>query len=493
MDEREAYSILNNIAGAKKVLLLIAAIYCALAIVIYAAAFPQFRYTDIAGNTVVPSTVIGEIVDGETVTQRLTLPADRLTGISLLTGTYDRTNSGTVILTLKNAQGETITEETFDASAVQNNLYTAIQFSSPAACHAGETAILSIATQGCSYGNAFTVYAGVSMETDEASGTSIPEADYVSLDGTPGEGMLCVRLSGFRDNSFYITYWIIVIAVLAAAASVCMVWWKQAKQGKNNPLVMVCTLFTRYQLLFRQLVSRDFKAKYKRSVLGLVWSFLNPLLTMIVQYIVFSTLFSGGVANYPVYLLIGIVFFNYFSEAVSMSMTSITGNASLIKKVYVPKYIYPISRVISSLINFLLALIPLFLVMLVTGTVFRASLVLVIFDILCLTGFSMGMGLMLSTAMTFFQDTQFLWGVISMIWMYFTPLFYPESIIPSSIIGVYRMNPLYQFVTFARTCIIGGISPEPMMYLYCIVSAVIAILLGAFIFKKNQDRFILYL
>ncbi|MBR3016915.1 MAG: ABC transporter permease [Clostridia bacterium] len=256
---------------------------------------------------------------------------------------------------------------------------------------------------------------------------------------------------------------------------------------------MVCTLFTRYQLLFRQLVSRDFKAKYKRSALGLIWSFLNPLLTMIVQYIVFSTLFQSDIENFPVYLLIGIVFFNYFSEAVSMGMTSITGNAALIKKVYVPKYIFPISRVISSLINFLLALIPLLLVMVVTGTVFRVFLLLLVFDILCLTGFCMGMGLILSTAMTFFQDTQFLWGVVSMIWMYFTPLFYPESIIPANIIGIYRMNPLYQFVTFARTCIIQGVSPEPMMYLHCIVSAVVVILLGAMIFKKNQDRFILYL
>lgn len=484
---------MNNIAGAKKVLLMIAAIYCALAIVIYAAAFPQFRYTEITGDTVAASTVIGEIVDGDTVTQRLTLPADRLTDISLLTGTYDRTNNGTVILTLASEQGETIAKETFDASAVQNNLYTTIVFSSPVPCRAGETAILSITTQGCSYGNTFTVYAGTSLETDDAGGASIPPANYVLLDGINGEGMLCVRLSGFRDNSFYIIYWVIVLAVLAVTVAICMVWWRQAKQGKNNPLVMVCTLFTRYQLLFRQLVSRDFKAKYKRSALGLIWSFLNPLLTMIVQYIVFSTLFQSDIENFPVYLLIGIVFFNYFSEAVSMGMTSITGNAALIKKVYVPKYIFPISRVISSLINFLLALIPLLLVMVVTGTVFRVFLLLLVFDILCLTGFCMGMGLILSTAMTFFQDTQFLWGVVSMIWMYFTPLFYPESIIPANIIGIYRMNPLYQFVTFARTCIIQGVSPEPMMYLHCIVSAVVVILLGAMIFKKNQDRFILYL
>ena len=483
---------MTNINGAKKVLLMIAAVYCILIIVIYAAAFPQFRYKEITSEAPAPMQVIGEILDGKKVSQRVMAPADRITVLSVLTGTYDRVNSGTVSLTVTNERGETIGAETFDASAVQNNIYTEIHFASPIACKMGEIITLSFSTQGCFPGNAFTIYTGTSMETDGGESVIIPEKEYASLENETAPGMLCVKISGLRNRSFYITYWIITLGLLLIFAAVGVFWWDQAKKGKNNPLVMVCTLFTRYQLLFRQLVSRDFKAKYKRSALGLIWSFLNPLLTMIVQYIVFSTLF-GGVDNYPVYLLIGIVFFNYFSEAVGMSMTSITGNASLIKKVYVPKYIYPLSRVISSLINFLLALIPLFLVMLVTGTVFHASLVLIVFDILCLTGFSMGMGLMLSTAMTFFQDTQFLWGVVSMIWMYFTPLFYPESIIPANIIGVYRMNPLYQFVTFARTCIIDGISPEPMMYLHCIVSAVIAILLGAIIFKKNQDRFILYL
>ena len=445
---------MTDIKGARKALGVIAAVYCALAIVIYAAGFPQFRYTEAAGNAPVPSASVGEIIDGKTVTQRLTLPADRLTDISLLTATYGRTNSGTLLLTLTDARGETIAEETLDASAALNDQFTAVHLASPTACRAGETATLTITARGCQPGAALTVYTGTDMETNVLP---VPAAEYVTVDGIAGEGVLCVKLGGLQDSSFYITYWVIVLSVLAAAFAVCAVWWKQAKRGQNNPLVMVCTLCTRYQLLFRQLVSRDFKAKYKRSALGLIWSFLNPLLTMMVQYIVFSTLFQPNIENFPVYLLTGIVFFNFFNEAVTMGMTSITSNAALIKKVYVPKYIYPISRIVSSLINMLLALIPLLLVMVLTGTAFRPSLALIPFDILCLTAFCMGMGLMLSTAMTFFQDTQFLWGVVSMIWMYFTPLFYPESIIPSNIIDIYRLNPMYQFITFARTCIIGGV------------------------------------
>ena len=176
-----------------------------------------------------------------------------------------------------------------------------------------------------------------------------------------------------------------------------------------------------------------------------------------------------------------------------MGMTSITGNASLIKKVYMPKYIYPVSRVISSLVNFLIALIPLMLVMLFNGLWPRPALLLLVFDILCLLGFVVGMGLLLTTAMTFFQDTQFLWGVVSMMWMYLTPIFYPESIIPAKLLTLYHMNPMYQYITFARICIIDGVSPAPMAYLWCMISSVVVLALGVVVFKKNQDKFVLYL
>ena len=176
-----------------------------------------------------------------------------------------------------------------------------------------------------------------------------------------------------------------------------------------------------------------------------------------------------------------------------MGMTSITGNASLIKKVYMPKYIYPVSRVISSLVNFAISLIPLMLMVLLTGLRPHPSLLLLVFDMLCLLGFVTGMGLLLTTAMTFFQDTQFLWGVVSLMWMYLTPIFYPEKIIPAEFLVFYHMNPMYQYITFARICIIDGISPAPTAYLWCILSSVVTLALGAYVFKKNQDKFVLYL
>ena len=176
-----------------------------------------------------------------------------------------------------------------------------------------------------------------------------------------------------------------------------------------------------------------------------------------------------------------------------MGMSSITSNAALIKKVYVPKYIFPVSRVLSSLINLGTSMIPLLAVMLLTGTWPKLSILLLVFDILCLIVFVMGMSLLLSTCMTFFQDTQFLWGVVSMIWMYLTPIFYMDTIIPEKFLGVYHMNPMYQYINFARTCIIEGVSPSPISYLWCILAALVAFIAGTAVFRKNQDRFVMYL
>ncbi len=294
-------------------------------------------------------------------------------------------------------------------------------------------------------------------------------------------------------NTFINIYWLSVSLLFILIASYCVWGYIRGKHNKNNMVVALCTLATKYNFLLKQLVNRDFKVKYKRSVLGVLWSFINPLLTMGVQYIVFSALFSTDIPNYAVYLLIGIVFFNFFNEAVGQGMTSITGNANLIKKVYMPKYIYPLAKLLSSSINFIITLIPLAIVMAITKTVPTWSMLLIIFDLLCFLGFIFGMILILSTLMTFFQDTQFLWTVVSMIWMYLTPIFYNETIIPESYRVLFHLNPMYQYISFARICLIGGSSPAPMQYVYCIASSVVVLILGLFIFKKNQDKFVLHL
>ena len=223
------------------------------------------------------------------------------------------------------------------------------------------------------------------------------------------------------------------------------------------------------------------------------WSFLNPLLTMTVQYFVFSTIFKSDIPNYAVYLLVGIVTFNFFSEACGMSLTSIIGNSGLITKVYVPKYIYPLTRVMSSVVNLVISLIPLLLVSLVTGLQMHRAVILALYFLLCVVIFSLGLGLLLSSAMVFFRDAQFLWNVLNMIWMYATPIFYPESILPEKFRIILKLNPLYHFLKNTRLCILDGISPEPAVYIQCLLMALGALLVGALVFRRTQDRFVLYL
>lgn len=478
----------------KRLMAIWAACYWILAVTIYLVAGQQFHYTAVTSDALSATTTVGELVDGLTITQRLIAPAESLTGFDLMAATYGRSNTGTLHAVFTNNAGEVVAAKDIDIATLPESKYFTISLDSVAQVQAGDPLTLTLTTTGCMPGNAITIYCGDTIVAGRFDIVqSISEADRYTINGVPGAGKLCVKVNCIRTLTFYRDYWLIIGGAFAALALLCLYWWRGAKDGRNNPLVAVCMLFTRYGFLIRQLVSRDFKTKYKRSALGMAWSFLNPLLTMSVQYVVFSTLFQSDIPNYPVYLLSGIVFFNFFSEAVSMGMTSITGNASLIKKVYMPKYIYPVSRILSSLVNFALAIIPLLLVMLITGTAFTPALLLLIFDMLCLLGFVTGMSLLLTTAMTFFQDTQFLWGVVSMMWMYLTPLFYPESIIPAQFLTVCHMNPMYQYITFARICIIDGVSPEPMAYLWCILSSVVVLGLGILTFKRHQDKFVLYL
>ena len=478
----------------KNLLALLATLYWVMTIVIYLVAGDQFHFSRVTTDALSASAGVCEMVDDVTVTQRVVMPSDTVTGIDLMAATFGRTNSGTLHVALIDHNGERAAGASIDMAAFSDSQYTPIDFEEPLHTQPGAEMTLTLTTSGGNPGSTIVPYCGNAIMAGRADIIQdIPTEERYAINGEPGSGKLCVKVHGLRTLSFYRTYWIIVAGIFAVAAVSCAYWWKQAKQGKNNPLVAVCTLFTRYAFLLRQLVSRDFKTKYKRSMLGMAWSFLNPLLTMAVQYVVFSTLFKSDIPNYPVYLLTGIVFFNFFSEAVSMGMTSITGNATLIKKVYMPKYIYPVSRVISSLVNFAFAILPLFLVMLCTGTGFHLSLLLLIFDVLCLLGFVLGMGLLMTTAMTFFQDTQFLWGVVNLMWMYLTPVFYPESIISPSFLTLYRMNPMYQYLSFARTCIIDGVSPEPMAYFWCLASSLLVLVLGVVTFKRQQDKFVLYL
>ena len=317
--------------------------------------------------------------------------------------------------------------------------------------------------------------------------------DRLTVNGEKVEGRLSSTLSMMRPTNA-LTFYLIAAAAVIILYIALMTWTLRCcKAGRQNFVLVLYEECKRYRYLIERLVSRDFNTKYRQSILGVLWSFLNPLLTMLVYYIVFSTIFKSDIPNFPVYLLTGIVMFNFFSEASSMCLESITCNASLITKVYVPKYIYPLSRVMSSLVNLVISLIPLLIVTLITGVQLNWSLLLLPIPIICEAVFSLGMGMILATSNVFFRDTKFLWSVLIMMWNFLTPVFYPESIIPSQLTTLYHMNPLYQFVYFVRCILLDSVTPQPITYVYCIACAVIPLMLGLYVFRKYQNRFVLYL
>jgi ABC-2 type transport system permease protein len=245
--------------------------------------------------------------------------------------------------------------------------------------------------------------------------------------------------------------------------------------------------------LLQQLVIRDFKTKYKRSFLGIAWSLLNPLLMLLVQYAVFENLFKFQIENYIIYLLIGIVLFSFFQEAANQAMMSIVSNVSLINKAKLSKYVLPVSKVISTTINLLFSIIPLLILMIFTGISINVRTIIAIYGIVCLIIFCIGIGFILSSLQVFFRDVQFLWQIISLAWMYLTPIIYPENILSGSVLSIVKLNPMYHFLKFVRNVMIDNVNPDMYEYMICFGYAAGVFIIGAYIFKKVQNKFVIYL
>ncbi|MFA0816569.1 MAG: ABC transporter permease [Anaerofustis sp.] len=250
----------------------------------------------------------------------------------------------------------------------------------------------------------------------------------------------------------------------------------------------------KYKELIIQLVKRDIKLKYRRSFLGYLWSILNPLLMMLVMTIVFSRLFRFDIPNYAVYLLTGQTMFNFMTESTTMAIGSIMASAPLIKKTYVPKYIFPVSKVTSSLVNLLFSLVALLLVMIITGVKFTWWVFMFPFIIIQIYIFCLGLGLFLAQAVVFFRDIQYIYGVLTTVWMYLTPVFYPASILPDNFRNLVLFgNPMYYYISQFRDVMLYGQISDYRIVLGGIGFACCFLLLGVWTFKKTQDKFILYI
>lgn len=252
--------------------------------------------------------------------------------------------------------------------------------------------------------------------------------------------------------------------------------------------------FLQYRNLLWQLVIRDLKIKYRRSFLGYLWSVLNPLMIMLVMTVVFSTMFKRNIENFPVYLLSGQVMFNFMTNSTGQGMRSILGSAGLLKKTYVPKYIFTLAKVTSGLVDFLLSLGALALVMIFTGVNPTRYILLTPFVLLQLYIFCIGLGLFLAQATVFFRDIQYIYSVITTAWMYLTPIFYPSDMLPPWLLNAIKIfNPMYCYIAEFRSVILYGWMPATHLWVYGNVVAFLCLLIGTASFLWSQDRFILYI
>lgn len=247
-----------------------------------------------------------------------------------------------------------------------------------------------------------------------------------------------------------------------------------------------------HQFLFEELVARDFKTKYKRTVLGMLWSVLNPLLTLLVMRIVFTQFFGNAMDHYTIYLFCGNLVYSYFSEATSQGMTSLSANSAIFTKVNVPKYMFLLSKNVQTIINFGITLCVFFIFCLIDQITFTWKFFALLVPIVCLMLFNIGVGLILSALFVFFKDIQYLWSVFTMLLMYMSAIFYTTTSYSPLIQNLFLCNPVYVYITYFRQVVIDGMIPSVGLHALAIGYAVAAFVIGALIYKKKNHDFLYY-
>jgi len=258
---------------------------------------------------------------------------------------------------------------------------------------------------------------------------------------------------------------------------------------RRSALVEEFLALVRYRDLLVQLISRNIKTRYKRSVLGILWTMLNPLLMMLVLTAVFSRLFRFSTTYYAVYALAGIILWNFFAQTTMQAMSELLWGGSLLHRIYVPRAIFAVTAVGTGLINLLLSLIPLLVIMLITGVPMTPSLVFLPVPIILVAMFALGLGLFLSTISVYFADVMEMFQILVSIWMYLTPIMYPKEVIPEQYRWLFNLNPMYHLLELFRAPIWIGWLSGPKTVLAGTVAAVVTLVFGWWFFTRKTDEF----
>lgn len=267
--------------------------------------------------------------------------------------------------------------------------------------------------------------------------------------------------------------------------------YKEIYDSANSPgpAVEEIKAVLRNKDLMAQLIKRDLVTRYKRSVLGVFWSMLNPLGTMIILSLVFSRMFDmRGV--YPAYILTNYVAWNFFSQATSFSLNTTLWGSDLFHKIYIPRTSFILSTVGTGMINLLFALVPLFLILLITGVNIHLTILFLPLAIIILAAFALGFSLLLSTLVVFFPDVNEFYPVLLTAWMYLTPIIYPETMISDVLNGwLLRLNPLYHLIKIFRLVAFEGVVPSGLEWLTAVIIAVMTLIAGWVVFTSSNKRF----
>jgi len=248
----------------------------------------------------------------------------------------------------------------------------------------------------------------------------------------------------------------------------------------------------KHQFLFEELVKRDFKQKYKRTVLGMGWSILSPLLTLMVMKLVFTQFFGRTMEHYTTYLFAGNLMFNYFREATTGGMNALMANRHIFTKINVPKYIFLLSKNVSSILNFAITLLVFFLFAAIDGVAFSFKFITILYPICCLMLFNIGVGLVLSALFVFFRDVTYLYDVFTMLLMYMSAIFYTVDSYAPAIQNLFLINPVYCAIKYVRMVVINGTIPGLSLHVLLLAYAALALFFGGLMYKRKNHQFLYY-
>ena len=431
-----------------------------------------------------PGSVIALSQDQNKVTQTFINHSDEVSGLYLRFATYGfAMTEGTVKVDLLSDTGTVIGSSQAEAAEIADNADHWFAFEEVVSVERNQTYQLQVISDVMDEAAHFPALWCI----EKVNGCTL------SVGGDEIQSTLYMNISASRDAQFLLR---LMISAAFLTGVLLLVVWKGShddKYGKITPLTEMVHIFDKYTFLLKKLVGRDFAVKYRRSYLGLLWVILNPLLTMIVMSSVFSYIFRLQIQNYAVYLILGNIVFGCFSEATQFAVQSIVGSGQLIKKVYMPKYIFPLSKVIFSFINFVLTLIPAIAVIIYYRVPFTVNYLLLPYVLIGLFLFALGIGLFLSALQVFMRDTQYLYGIILTLWTYLTPIFYSEESLAPILRKLMQLNPMYLYVNCIRKIMLYGITPTVFQLLACIVIGILAMVIGMSYFYKKQKLFILHI